>query len=163
MSLYLLIRTGGASLLKLEGELIEGFICRKAGGMFRRKWLPIFSEGQLSAAGLLERARSLLAAEDQASLFADGQIMGCAYKPGPCPDGTVVKLDEIAGLWLRNSSLGPKSTYIASVSPTAFTIKVGSFLEHAERLLHRSGETEISAEGFRDAMVHAAEYVGFAR
>lgn len=160
---YLLRDDGSVSLL--DGSLVQGVICKKAGWLFNRKWLPLLSPNRLSQLGLLEKAHTLLDQEDVKALLADTGIMCCAYRPGSISEGTILDENQFPSFlveWLRSSGIGERifpSQEPQGAAAFAFKMKLGMFLDWAKEYLIEVGP-EISPQRFQEAMLRALKRAG---
>jgi hypothetical protein len=152
---YLLRENGFISLL--NGSLKNGVICKKEGGIFRSKWVPILSTVQLERLGILEKVQHHLKTDEEGSIFSDSEIMSCAYRPGANPDGAVLDSTQLIGGWLRASGIGEVmglGEKRSAINAYSLNVKVGSFVEEAEYELKNIGP-EISPEKFNEVMTNA--------
>lgn len=161
--MYYLLRIDG-SLKLIDGELINGVICKKAGSFFKRKWIPILAEATLREIGLWESANTLLNSGDTLALLIDPRMASGVYRLGANVEGTVIGDDQfptLLGTWLRESGMGAKiEKNLPQVLPKAkeyiFSMLLYRFGEEARRCL-RDGDPELTLEQFDKAMMRALE------
>jgi len=165
-----LVRENGCISL-LNGSLKNGVICKKEGGIFRSKWVPIFSTVQLEKLGLLEKAHGHLKSSDEGALFSDAKIMSCAYRPGANPDGDVLDATHLTALWMRASGisgighmlglggLADPQSVTERIDAYSLSSRIGMFVNEAEYELMRVGP-EISREKFNEVMINALQKSG---
>lgn len=162
---YLLRHEVLREITLIDGSLVHGVICRKAGV---RKWLPVLDDGRLREAGALERARRLLAEENERALIADTEVMKCAYRPGDDREGIVVDQTQFGSLVAQQlTSLGLLSPDFiteraAGRARFAFPMCLGSFLRDLERRLLSVGP-HIDTKQLREALLLAADRSGLYR
>jgi hypothetical protein len=165
--MYYLLR--GNSMLLLDGTLKDGVICKKEGGLFKSKWVPILSTVQLEKLGLLEKAQRYLKSGDEVGLFSDAKIMSCAYRPGPNPEGDVLDIVQLTGEWMKSSGVGdilglrdlagePQSV-AERMNAYSLNLRIGRFIKEAEYQLMIAGP-ELSPEKFNEVMINTLQKSG---
>jgi hypothetical protein len=136
--MYYLLRTDG-SLKLLDGELINGVICKKSGSFLNRKWIPILAtEPRLTPGG---------------------------YHPGANTEGTVIsddQLPELLGNWLRESGMGAEieknlPQVLSGTKEFILKSRFGMFGEWAREYLIEAGP-ELTKEQFHKAMMRALRH-----
>jgi len=159
--MYYLFRTNG-SIKLLDGELINGMICKKSGSFLNRKWAPILAEPVLHELGLLDEANTLLKSGDTFALLTNPRTAVCVYRPGTNVEGTVIgddKLPELLGAWLRETGMGAEiEKNLPQVLPKTksyiFKSRLGIWAKWARQYLIEAGP-ELTREQFHEAMIRA--------
>lgn len=159
--MYYLVKENG-SISLINGSLKNGVICRKEGSIFRSKWVPILSTVRLEKLGILEKVQHHLKTGDEGSLFADREIMNCAYRPGANADGYVFDAIQLMAGWLRASGIGDViglGEKRSAIDAYPLKVKLGIVMEEAEYELQKVGP-EISPQKFEAVMLNLLQKKG---
>lgn len=162
--MFYLVKDDG-SLSILHGSLIEGFIWRRSGLLFNRKWTAILSEKRLQELGLQQKAQALLEDDKGESLLSDPKIAGCAYHLGANPEGTIFDEKQFENFllsWVRESGAREeisRGMRMAGAPEWTIDTRFGMFLTWAKDYLDDIGP-EVSPQAFQNTMMRALQRAG---
>ena len=162
--MYYLFRTNG-TLKLLDGELVNGMICKKSGTIFNRKWTPILAEAVLAELGLLEKAKALLNTGDTFAVLTDRLMATGVYRPGENVEGTIIGSEELPAAlaaWLKSSGMDAEieknlPQVLPSTKEYIHRQRLGMFGSWAETYMREAG-SELTQEQFNAAMMRALRH-----